>query len=216
MKGNGHRWWTEGVCLLAAVASVSGAQAQEEAPAESQSSSLERAAPVEDPPPQAPSPPAALPAPSPSPATGFSRSGDVSIGVSFGIQGSAYGREAAGLRFGLSDSLFTGLYLHHSHEESKNLEAYGAHLEFGIDVLSHGRTALSVVPVVAYGVNNDASNTLTEQWGASLGLQLEVRLLRELSLAARTEWGGQLAPESERRLSTASGELVVFLHLPGD
>lgn len=145
-----------------------------------------------------------------------SRDGVLSLGVTFGSQAGPYGREAAGFRYGLWDSGWTGLYLQIGHNQSSRKSAAGVHCELGFDLLTRGRTQLSLVPVVAYGLSIDKESSgdqETRQLGAALGLQLEVFLLESISTALRIEMGGQLEPAADARWSTASSEILFYYHL---
>lgn len=144
----------------------------------------------------------------------FSRDGVFSLGVAFGSQASPYGRESAGARWGLSDELWLGTYLQVGRNAKSRKRAVGCHLELGYDVVIAQRARLALVPIVAYGVGRDeAEGTEVTQWGASLALQLEVFLTRQISTALRIEAGGQMAPEDEWRASTASSEVLLYYHL---
>lgn len=144
----------------------------------------------------------------------FSRRGVLSLGVAFGSQASPYGREAAGLRWGLGDDTWVATYVQAGRNASTRKRAWGAHLELGYDLTQVDRARLALVPIVAYGLSKDeALDTEDVQWGAALALQLEVFLTRQVSTALRIEAGGQLAPEEDVRLSTASSEVLVYYHL---
>jgi hypothetical protein len=145
-----------------------------------------------------------------------SRDGVLSLGVAFGSQAGPYGKESAGFRYGLWDSGWTGLYLQVGHNQKSRKSAAGLHLELGFDLVTKGRTQLSLVPVLAYGLSIDREATADQevrQFGAALGLQLEVFLMESISTALRVEIGGQLEPADDARWSTASSEVLFYYHL---
>jgi hypothetical protein len=148
------------------------------------------------------------------PADNGRRDGVFSLGVAFGSQASPYGRESAGARLGLSEATWVASYLQVGRNDASRKSAWGAHLEFGVDVSRVDRAHLSIVPIAAFGVSSDQdTNEDQEQWGAALALQLEVFLTRQISTALRVEAGGQFAPSSETRWSTASSEVLFYYHL---
>jgi hypothetical protein len=145
-----------------------------------------------------------------------SRDGVLSLGVAFGSQAGPYGKESAGFRYGLWDAGWTGLYLQVGHNQKSRKSAAGLHLELGFDLVTKGRTQLSLVPVLAYGLSIDREATADQeirQFGAALGLQLEVFLMESISTALRVEIGGQLEPADDARWSTASSEVLFYYHL---
>ncbi len=145
-----------------------------------------------------------------------SRDGVLSLGVTFGSQAGPYGKESAGFRYGLWDSGWTGLYVQVGHNQKSRRSAAGVHWEFGYDLVTRGRTQLSLVPVLAYGLSVDresAADQEVRQFGAALGLQLEVFLIESISTALRIEIGGQFKPADDERWSTASSEVLFYYHL---
>jgi hypothetical protein len=118
------------------------------------------------------------------------------------------------MRLGVLDNLWLGLFLQASVIEKSKQQAFGGHFELGLDLFKNGRSILSVVPVFAYGQStNDERKESETQWGAAIGLQLEVFLLREVSTALKIEAGGQFEPSEKMNLTTSSSELLVFYHL---
>jgi hypothetical protein len=153
---------------------------------------------------------------SPAPVLAGSRDGVLSLGVTFGSQAGPYGKESAGFRYGLWDAGWTGLYVQVGHNQKSRKSAAGIHCELGFDIVTKGRTQLSVVPVLAYGLSVDkeaAESQEKRQFGAALGLQLEVFIIESISTALRIEIGGQLEPAEDARWSTASSEVLFYYHL---
>lgn len=152
---------------------------------------------------------------------------DLSLGVSLGMQGSPLGKEAIGVRYGLDRDFFAGLYLQHGFDDRLDAEAYAAYVESGYDLVRRGRGKLAMVGTLAGGFYRPSSTTPASRTvggsdrsddlflGFAAGLQIEVWILAEISLALKAEWGGQVMPNDLHKFSTASSELQVFLHLDG-
>lgn len=202
-----------------------GAQAQEQPPAPQQQGD---AAPQSTQKPQAAAQGASMAvAEQENPSDPTDRTGDLSLGVSFGFQGSPSGKEAIGMRVGLSRDFFAGLSVQHGFDGPSEAEAYAAYLESGYDLARSGRAKLAVVGTLAGGLYSPSSTTPAGRTGGgpgrgdelflgfAAGVQLEVWLLAEISLALKAEWGGQVMPDDLQKFSTASSELQVFLHLDG-
>lgn len=144
------------------------------------------------------------------------RKGVLSLGLAFSSQGSPYGRETVGFRYGLTSDFWVGLFAQHTQSTELDARAWGVHVETGIDVLQIGRAVLSPQLTVAFGqdevVSPDADPVGQDQFGLAVGVQGEVFLLPELSLAIKLEWGGLLFPAEQRRLTTGTSELLLFFH----
>lgn len=142
------------------------------------------------------------------------RAGRFSLGLAFGSQASPFGREAAGFLYGVSQNAWTGLFIQAGMNEETGKAAYGAHLEWGVDLARRAPSALSLVATVAFGGSEDRELLEnSRQVGGSIGIQLEVELLAAISTALRVEIGGQFLPADSLRVSTSSSEVLVYYHL---
>jgi hypothetical protein len=153
------------------------------------------------------------------------RKGDLSLGVSFGLQGAPAGKEAIGFRYGAGKDLFLGLSVQHGFDGQTDAEVFAAYLECGFDLARSRRAKLAATATVAGGEyspsDKESSGSVDLRAdpvffsGFAMGAQVEVWLLPEISLALKAEWGGQVTPSELQKFSTASSELQVFLHLDG-